>query len=46
MNLKDFPLVVRWLRICLVMQGTVVPSLVRELSPTCHVAAKTVHHNY
>ena len=38
-------LVVQWLRICLPMQGTQVPFLVRE-DPTCHVATKPVNHNY
>ena len=38
-------LVVQSLRICLQMQGTQVPSLVRE-DPTCRGAAKPVHHNY
>ena len=38
-------LVVQWLRICLPMQGTRVPSLVQE-DPTCCRATKPVHHNY
>ncbi|XP_059856119.1 telomeric repeat-binding factor 2-interacting protein 1 isoform X2 [Delphinus delphis] len=38
-------LVVRWLRICLPMQGTQVRSLVQE-DPTCRGATKPVHHNY
>ena len=38
-------LVVQWLRICLLMQGTRVRSLVRE-DPTCRRATKPVHHNY
>ena len=37
-------LVVKWLRICLPMQGTRVRALVRE-DPTCHGATKPVHHN-
>ncbi|KAJ8795982.1 hypothetical protein J1605_002744 [Eschrichtius robustus] len=37
-------LVAQWLRICLPMQGTRVRALVRE-DPTCHRAAKPVHHN-
>ena len=38
-------LVVQWLRICLSMQGTCVPSLVWEY-PTCHGATKPACHNY
>ena len=38
-------LVAQWLRIRLPMQGTRVPSLVRE-DPTCRGAAKSVRHNY
>ena len=38
-------LVAQWLRICLPTQGTQVRALVRE-DPTCHGAAKPVHHNY
>ena len=38
-------LVAQWLRICLLMQGTRVQSLVQE-DPTCHGATKPVHHNY
>ena len=38
-------LVVRWLRICLPMQGTQVQALVRE-NPTCHGANKSMHHDY
>ena len=38
-------LVVQWLRIRLPMQGTRVRALVQE-DPTCHGAAKPVHHNY
>ena len=38
-------LMTQWLRLCLPMQGTRVWSLVRE-DPTCHGAAKPVHHNY
>ena len=34
-----------WLRICLLIQGTRVWSLIRE-DPTCHRATKPVHHNY
>ena len=37
-------LVGQWLRICLSIQGTQVPSLVREDS-TGHRATKQVHHN-
>ena len=44
-NLCRTSLVVQWLRICLPMQGTQVPSLVQE-DPTCHVATKPVNHNY
>ena len=46
--LKDIPgtsLVVQWLGICLLKQGTQVPSLV-QASPTCFRATKPVHHNY
>ena len=38
-------LVVQWLRIRLLMQGTQVRALVRE-DPTCHGATKPVRHNY
>ena len=38
-------LVAQWLRICLPMQGTRVPSLVWE-DPTCCGATKPVRHNY
>ena len=38
-------LVVQWLRICLPMQGTRVPSLVRE-DPTYLGAPKPVCHDY
>ena len=38
-------LVAQWLRICLPMQGTQVPALVRE-DPTCRRATKPMHHNY
>ena len=38
-------LVVLWLRIRLLMQGTRVRALVRE-DPTCRRAAKPVRHNY
>ena len=38
-------LVAQWLKICLPMQGTWVPALVRE-DPTCRGASKPVHHNY
>ena len=38
-------LVVRWLRICLPMQGTRVRALVWE-DPTCHGATRPVSHNY
>ena len=36
---------VQWLRIHLAMQGIRVQSLVQE-DPTCHGAAKPMHHNY
>jgi len=40
-------LVVQWLRICLLMQGTWVQSLVGELKfPTYCGTTKTTHHNY
>ena len=35
----------QWLRIHLPMQGTWVQALVWE-DPTCHGAAKPMHHNY
>ena len=38
-------LVAQWLRVRLPMQGTRVPSLVRE-DPTCRGATKPVRHNY
>ena len=38
-------LVAQWLRICLPMQGTWVPSLAWE-DPTCLGATKAVGHNY
>ena len=38
-------LVVQWLRICLLMQGTRVRTPVWE-NPTCHRATKPVSHNY
>ena len=38
-------LMAQWLRLCLSMQGTQVQSLVRE-DPTCHGAAKPMHHSY
>ena len=38
-------LAAQWLRIHLTMQVTKVQSLGRE-DPTCHGAAKPVHHNY
>ena len=38
-------LVVQWLRICLLMQGTRVRALVWE-DPTCHGATGPVSHNY
>ena len=37
--------VVQWLRIHLAVQGTRVPSLVRE-DPTWHGATKPMHHKY
>ena len=38
-------LVVQWLRVCLLMQGTRVRALVWE-DPTCHGATGPVSHNY
>ena len=38
-------LLVQWLRIRLLMQGTRVRALVWE-DPTCHGATKPVRHNY
>ena len=38
-------LVFQWLRIHLLIQGTLIPSLVRE-EPTWHGATKPVHHSY
>ena len=38
-------LIVQWVEICLSMQGTQVPSLVRE-DPTSLGATKLVCHNY
>ena len=38
-------LVVQWIRICLLMQGTQVRSLTWE-DPTCRRATKPMHHNY
>ena len=38
-------LVVQWLRIRLLVQGTQVQALVQE-DPTCHGATKPMHHNY
>ena len=38
-------LVVQWLRICLLMQGTRVRALVWE-DPTCRGATRPVSHNY
>ena len=38
-------LVVQWLRICLLVQGTWVRALVWE-DPTCRGATKPVSHNY
>ena len=38
-------LVVQWLRICLLVQGTQVPSLVREDDMCCE-ATQPAHHNY
>ena len=47
--IKNLPtgasLVVQWLRICLLMQGTWVRALVWE-DPTCHAAMRPVSHNY
>ena len=45
-NLPEWAcLVVQWLRIRLLMQGTWVQALVRE-DPTCRGATKPVRHNY
>ena len=38
-------LVVQWLRICLLMQGTRIQALVWE-DPTCRGATRPVSHNY
>ena len=38
-------LVVQWLGVCLLMQGTRVRALVWE-DPTCHGAIRPVSHNY
>ena len=38
-------LVVQWLRVCLLMQGTQVRALVWE-DPTCRRATSPVSHNY
>ena len=38
-------LVVQWLRVCLLMQGTRVRALVWE-DPTCRGATRPVSHNY
>ena len=38
-------LVAKWLRVCLLMQGTQVRALVWE-DPTCRGAARPVSHNY
>ena len=38
-------LVVQWLRICLPIQGTWIPSLVRK-GLTCHRATMPMHYNY
>ena len=35
----------QWIRICVSMQETQVPSLIPE-DPTCHRATKPVCHNY
>ena len=44
-NIIRTSLVVQWLKMCLPMQGTQVPSLVPE-DPTCRGATKPVRHNY
>ena len=44
-NTPGASLVARWLRICLLMQGTRVRALVWE-DPTCRGAAWPVSHNY
>ena len=44
-NTSRASLVAQWLRIHLPMQGTRVRALVRE-DPTCHGAAKPMHHDY
>ena len=41
----EAPLVVPWLRICLPMEGTCVPSLVWKY-PTCHWATKSACHDH
>ena len=38
-------LAAQWLRTHRATQGTLVQSLVRELSSTCHRATKPMHHN-
>ena len=38
-------LVAQWLRVCLLVQGTLVRALVWE-DPTCHGATRPVSHNY
>ena len=43
-TMRGTSLVVQWLRIRLLMQGTRVQALVGE-DPTCHGATKPVHHN-
>ena len=44
-SLNRASLVVHWLRICLLMQGTRVQVLVWE-DPTCRGATRPVSHNY
>ena len=44
-SLDGASLVVQWLRICLLMQGTWVRALVWE-DPTCRGATRPVSHNY
>ena len=44
-SMEGASLVAQWLRICLPMQGTQVPSLAQE-DPTCRGATKPVCHNY
>ena len=45
-NRRETLLAVQWLRIRLPMQGTQVPSLVRELRSICCRTTKPMHHKY